>query len=75
MKPVIRDEAIVNAVNLTADDVVHCRVLCPACGSFTFDRWPEGWDGHSGYKCEALQQATPEERKAAFKEKFSYLFR
>jgi ribosomal protein S27AE len=67
--------AIVNADDLTADDVAHDKVLCPACGEKVFLAWPEGWDGHAGWKCPMIHGATPEERKANYKARFRRLFR
>jgi len=32
---------------LSVDDVVHRRVLCPACHEKEFAMWPEGWDSHA----------------------------
>ena len=69
------DGVILNAKDLTADDLVQQRVLCPACGEKTFAMWPEGWDSHAAHRCTGVQGATPEERKAAFKREFDHLFR
>jgi len=69
------DGAIVNARDLKASDVAGKRVLCPACEEFTFQMWPGGWDGHSGWKCTGIAGSDPEERKSEFRERFGYLFR
>ncbi|MEO7963495.1 MAG: Swt1 family HEPN domain-containing protein [Gemmatimonadaceae bacterium] len=66
---------ILNANELNAVDVVNHRVLCPACGKKIFERWPSGWDAHSGTKCNADLGASPEARKSAFKERYRFLFR
>ncbi|MGE5487178.1 MAG: hypothetical protein ACM3ZB_05070 [bacterium] len=58
------DGAITNADELTALDLFHEKVLCPVCGEKVFAMWPEGWDGHAGWKCPMIEGATPEERKA-----------
>jgi hypothetical protein len=68
------DGAITNAADLTADDVVGEKVLCPACRHKSFACWPEGWDGHAGHAC-MIEGDTPEERKAAYKQRFRLLFR
>ena len=47
---------------------------CPACGDFTFARWPWGWDGHAGYRCEGISGSDVEERKREFKLRFGRLF-
>jgi hypothetical protein len=45
MKPQLSSGGtILNAAVLTAADVVHKRVLCPACMEKEFERWPGGWD-------------------------------
>jgi hypothetical protein len=66
---------IINADNLRVDDVVNQQVLCPACGKTIFNKWPGGWDGHSGYACDVTPGATPEERKEAYKTRYRHLFR
>lgn len=70
-----RDEygAIVNAEELTCAEVKHQPVLCPACRKKVFKKWPEGWDGHAGFRCEGVS-GTEAERKAAFRERFRHLF-
>jgi hypothetical protein len=75
MKPVLREGVIMNAAALNAEATVNQRVKCPACGVFPFQKWPEGWDAHASYKCEALDPGTPDERKAQFRTKFAKLFR
>ena len=76
-RPIARspDGVILNASDLTADDLVQQRVLCPACGDMTFAMWPEGWDSHAAHRCAGIQGATPEARKAAFKHRYDHLFR
>lgn len=75
--PVQRDVAgvITNADDLTVDDVVGDRVLCPACGNHVFAEWPFGWDAHSATVCPAVNGATEKVRKDDFKERFGHLFR
>lgn len=68
--PVIEDTA-----GLSADDVVHCAVRCPACHEKVFKRWPGGWDAHAGYKCKGLELSSPQSRKAEFKRRFRDLFK
>lgn len=52
MKPQLSSgRTILNAAVLTADDVVHKRVLCPACMEHEFKMWPEGWDAHAVHRC------------------------
>ena len=75
MKPVLESNVIVNGAVLSSDDVTDKKVRCPACGSFTFELWPEGWDMHAGYKCKGLVASTPEDRKKEFKDKLLHLFR
>lgn len=68
------DGAITNAAELTVADVVGQRVVCPACGKKVFEKWPTGWDGHSGFKC-SMNGATPKERQDNFKRLYRDLFR
>ena len=75
MKPVGRNGVIQNAAVLSADDVAHQKVICPACGIFEFQMWPEGWDAHAGHRCQGLTGRTANERKDEFKEKLQHLFR
>ena len=76
MDPINRsDGAIINVLELRAAQVSHEKVLCPACHEFVFQKWPEGWDGHSGYKCSGLVASSIDERKAEFKDRFGFLFR
>lgn len=70
------DGTILNAAVLSADEVVHQRVLCPACMYMVFEKWPEGWDAHAAHRCEGVGPAgTPEERKAEFRRVLGHLFR
>ncbi len=78
--PIIRNAEgfIINADELTEadiEDVVHERVLCPACKDKVFEMWPEGWDAHAAGKCNGIEGATARERKANFKAKYRHLFR
>jgi hypothetical protein len=66
---------ITNAEQLTAQEVVHKRVLCPGCHDKVFELWPEGWDAHSAFKCSGVKSGSQEERKADFKARFIHLFR
>ena len=76
MEPICRaDGAIINVLELRAAQVSHEKVLCPACHDFVFQMWPEGWDGHAGYKCAGLAASSIEDRKAEFKTRFGFLFR
>jgi hypothetical protein len=69
------DGTILNAAVLTADDVAHKRVLCPACMEKEFEMWPEGWDAHAAHRCKGLDTGTPQTRKAEFKRVLGHLFR
>ena len=69
------DGAITNAAELSVADVVHQKVVCPCCNDFTFEMWPEGWDGHAARKCAGLSPTTEQERKQEFKTKFRFLFK
>ena len=76
MRPIRNgDGAIVNAALLTAEEVAHKKVLCPACADMTFEMWPEGWDAHAEHKCAGVEGNTAEERKTDFKETLKYIFR
>lgn len=66
---------ILNAVDLTAEDVVGQRVLCPGCRQTVFASWPEGWDAHAAHRCGGVEGATRAARKASFKHRFAHLFR
>lgn len=67
---------IINANNLTVNDVVGDRVLCPACGEKVFEQWPFGWDAHSAYQCRGMSaNATAKARKVAYKMRYCHLFR
>ncbi len=67
--------AIVNARDLTVDEIVHRAVLCPACREKVFEKWPEGWDAHAAHKCNRIEGNTPEERKKNYKAKYKHMFR
>ncbi len=67
--------AIVNALELAAEQVIGRRVLCPGCLTLIFRSWPEGWDGHAARRCRGLKAREPEARKAEFKRRFEHLFR
>lgn len=69
------DGTITNASDLTSDQVVGQRVLCPACREKTFVLWPEGWDAHAAHKCSGLRADDPELRKSEFKQRYAGLFR
>ena len=76
MKPVKRiNGAISNAKELTVNEVVHERVVCPLCNNSTFEKWPLGWDAHAAYRCEGLSGNTPGKRKLEFKDALLHLFR
>jgi hypothetical protein len=66
---------ILNAAVLTAADVAHKRVLCPACMEKEFEKWPEGWDAHAAHRCKGVEGDSPQTRKAEFKRVLSHLFR
>ena len=66
---------ILNAVDLTAEDVVGERVLCPGCRQTVFASWPEGWDAHAAHRCGGAEGATRAARKDSFKRRFAHLFR
>lgn len=74
-KSVTRDEVVLNVAVLNVDEVVGRRVICPACGCFEFQNWPEGWDGHAGFRCEGLSVNSPDDRKLEFRKKLKHLFR
>jgi hypothetical protein len=67
--------AILNADQLKVDNVVHERVLCPACGDHVFEHWPFGWDPHSAHRCGGIAATTERARKAEFKRRYRHLFR
>jgi hypothetical protein len=76
MKPQLsKTGTILNAAVLSAADLVHKRVLCPACMEKEFARWPEGWDAHAAHRCKGLDGGSTESRKAEFKQKLGHLFR
>lgn len=64
-----------NPLELTVDEIVHERVICPGCEVKVFEMWPEGWDAHAASRCNGMTGSTPEERKAEFKMRFGRLFR
>jgi hypothetical protein len=66
---------ILNAAVLTAADVAHKRVLCPACMEKEFEMWPEGWDAHAAHRCKGVEGDSPQARKAEFKRVLGHLFR
>jgi hypothetical protein len=66
---------VINAEELTADDVAMKRVLCPGCGTKVFEEWSAGWDAHAAYRCSGIQADSHEERKAEFRHRFGHLFR
>lgn len=70
-----QDGTITNAADLTADQVVGQRVLCPGCKTMVFARWPAGWDAHAAQLCTGVAADEPERRKAEFKRRFGALFR
>lgn len=70
----IQDGVITDANGLTAGEVAHKRVLCPACRDKVFSSWPAGWDAHVGFKCSGAKGANAEARKADFKYRFGHLF-
>lgn len=76
---IMRDGAgvIVNAASLVAGQIVHERVLCPACKRKVFAMWPEGWDAHAGSlkACEPDLGDSAQERKIEYKRRFRALFR
>lgn len=76
-RPIYRspDGVILNAAELTPDDLAQQRVLCPGCGQKTFAKWPEGWDAHAVHRCAGVPGGSPDDRKAAFKSRFGHLFR
>lgn len=65
---------IINAPEVTAEDVASQRVLCPACDDKVFDTWPVGWDAHAAHVCRGLRQAAESERKAEYRSRFAHLF-
>ena len=66
---------ILNAEELSVDQVVGKRVRCPACRMLAFRSWPEGWDAHAATRCRGIPDTTPEARKAEFKRRYGHLFR
>ena len=41
---------------LSAKDVSGKAVLCPACHSKVFAKWPSGWDAHAAHACDGYCQ-------------------
>ena len=70
-----KDGVIINAEELTVQDVVQQKVLCPACQEKVFEKWPLGWDAHAAFVCPGIPSDTPANRKLCFKERFPQLFR
>jgi uncharacterized protein (DUF433 family) len=66
---------IVNPADLSADQVVGRKVLCPACRRLVFQSWPEGWDAHAEFKCAGITAVEGTRRKGEFKSRYGYLFR
>ncbi len=73
--PVRKNGVIVNAGDLTVEDVVQQRVLCPACQEKVFKKWPLGWDAHAASNCRGAEGDADRERKIYFRERFARLFR
>jgi hypothetical protein len=67
-------EVIEEALNRSAPELVHRRVACPACTTFIFRMWPEGWDSHAAFRCLGLNATTREERKREYRQRFGHLF-
>lgn len=67
--------AILNPLELSVDEIVHQRVVCPACEEKIFEMWPEGWDAHAASRCTGVAGSSPELRKEDFKRRFKHLFR
>lgn len=68
------DGTILNTSELSAQQVVHQRVLCPGCGAATFPRWPDGWEAHARSECAVVASGSDTERCANFKRLFGHLF-
>lgn len=76
--PAIRRDVngvIINAAELTADDVALQRVLCPACERKVFKSWPLGWDAHAAHPCPGVAMGNDAERKAEYRRRYKHLFR
>jgi uncharacterized protein (DUF433 family) len=67
--------AIINAEELSVDQVVGKKVRCPGCRMLVFRSWPEGWDAHAASRCRGVPAGDPEWRKAEFKRRYAQLFR
>src|SRR4030095_957420 len=68
-------DVIQNADELSADQVVGRKVLCPACRKLVFQSWPEGWDAHAEHRCAGVTATDPARRKTEFKKRYGHLFR
>jgi hypothetical protein len=66
---------IQNGDELSADQVVGRKVLCPACRKLVFQSWPEGWDAHAEHRCAGITAVDPVRRKGEFKKRYGHLFR
>ncbi len=66
---------ILNAEELSVDQVVGKRVRCPACRMLVFRSWPEGWDAHAATRCRGIPGTSQEARKAEYKRRYGQLFR
>ena len=66
------DGVIINANELSVDEVVGDRVVCPACHDKVFQVW---WDAHAAHRCSGVSGSTDKERKDEFKREWSQLFR
>jgi len=70
------DKGVINnAADLSADQVVGRKVLCPACRKLVFRSWPEGWDAHAEHRCAGITAVDPTRRKNEFKKRYGHLFR
>ena len=67
--------AILNAAELTVDEVVGKHVHCPACANKAFLHWPFGWDAHSASVCPGVTGDTEKKRKYNYKSRFLHLFK
>jgi hypothetical protein len=66
---------ILNANELSADEVALQRVRCPACEEKVFETWPGGWDAHAAHVCRGIPPGSEAERKAAYRSRYAHLFR
>jgi hypothetical protein len=74
-RPLVDRGVIVNAVELSANDLAMKRVLCPACAEKVFEQWSAGWDAHAAHRCKGLAALSYEDRKREYKSRFGHLFR